>query len=104
MNAAFQSMSDLVADADDLLARIDHSQSPEVRALTDAFELSVRQMKHLFRERVRALRTPARSVLRAVDNPWIYIATGACVALTIVASAHLSRAATRYQTRQDFSG
>ena len=33
MNTAFKSMSDLVADTEDLIAKVVHSQTPEVRAL-----------------------------------------------------------------------
>jgi hypothetical protein len=75
MNAAFKSMSDLVADAEDLVARVAHAQTPEVRALANAVQLSVDHMKEQLRKRARGLR-PARSRL---ESPWLYITAGACL-------------------------
>jgi ElaB/YqjD/DUF883 family membrane-anchored ribosome-binding protein len=86
MNAAFRSMSDLVADAEDLIARVAHSQTPEVRALSNAVQRSVDQVKEQLRRRVRALRPNQRVVgLSWQENPWVYIAVTASLALCIAA-------------------
>jgi ElaB/YqjD/DUF883 family membrane-anchored ribosome-binding protein len=91
VNAAFKSMSDLLADAEDLLVRIGRSELREVRALTDIVQLSVSQMKAQLRRRARALRTPGRSTAPVIGNPWLNVAAGACVAFGIAASMRLSR-------------
>lgn len=56
MSAAFKSMSDLVADSEDLLGRIGRSQIPQVRALMEPFRHSVDQLKALLRNRAKQLR------------------------------------------------
>jgi hypothetical protein len=60
MHAAFKSMSDLVADAEDLVARVAHSQTPEVRALAYAVQLSANRVTEQLRKRARGLRPCAR--------------------------------------------
>jgi hypothetical protein len=56
MSAAFKSMSDLVADSEDLLVRIGRSEIPQVRALVGPFRHSVDQLKALLRNRAKQLR------------------------------------------------
>lgn len=55
MSAAFKSMSDLVADSEDLLARIGGSEIPQVRALMEPFRRSVDQLKAQLRHRAKQL-------------------------------------------------
>lgn len=85
MNPAFQSMSDLVADAEDLIAKVAHSQTPEVRALLSAVQRSVDQVKEQLRRRARGLRPSQRVALSWQGNPWVYIAVTAALALCIAA-------------------
>jgi ElaB/YqjD/DUF883 family membrane-anchored ribosome-binding protein len=83
MNAAFKSMSDLVADTEDLIAKVVHSQTPEVRALADAVQLSVNRVRGQLRERARALRPSQGTGRFRHENPWVYIAAGLSVAVVI---------------------
>jgi hypothetical protein len=85
MNAAFRSMSDLVADAEDLLAKVGCSQTPEVRALTDSVQLSLERMKGRLRSRAREMRAPGGFVGSWTKNPWIYLAAGASLAIGVAA-------------------
>jgi ElaB/YqjD/DUF883 family membrane-anchored ribosome-binding protein len=85
MNAAFRSMSDLIADAEDLLARIGHSQTPEVRALMDTVQLSLERMKKRLRRRARGLRVRDDLVRSWTRNPWVLLAVGASLAIGVVA-------------------
>ena len=91
MNAAFKSMSDLVADAEDLIARVAHSPTPQVRALEDAMQVSVNHMKEQLRKRARELRLRQGSARSWLDNPWLYIAAGASLAIGVAAYARLQR-------------
>jgi ElaB/YqjD/DUF883 family membrane-anchored ribosome-binding protein len=70
-------MSDLVADAADLLVKIGHSETPEVRALTDKIQVSVNHMKEQLRSRARGLRVPERSATPWGENPWLYVVAAA---------------------------
>ncbi len=65
MNATFHSMSDLVADAEDLLQKLARSHSPEIRALTERVQGSIDDMRVSLRRRVkrRANRGVGRSLL-----------------------------------------
>jgi hypothetical protein len=85
MNAAFKSMSDLVADAEDLLARIGHSQTPEVRALMDIVQVSVERMNEQLRRRARGLRVRDDFARSWTRNPWAYLAAGASLAIGVAA-------------------
>jgi hypothetical protein len=91
MNAAFKSMSDLVADAEDLIARVTHSPTPQVRALVDAVQVSVNHMKEQLRKRARELRLRQGSARSWLENPWFYIAAGASLAIGVAACARLQR-------------
>jgi ElaB/YqjD/DUF883 family membrane-anchored ribosome-binding protein len=57
--STFRAMSELVADADDLLSRLGTSASPEMRALKERVEASVTGMKTQFRERVTRKEEPS---------------------------------------------
>ena len=84
MNADFKIMSDLVADAEDLVARVAHSQTPEVRELSDAVQRSVDLLKKQLRGRARGLRrTQGRVSWR--ENSWSYVAVGALLAACVAA-------------------
>jgi len=78
-------MSDLVADAEDLLARIDRSQTPEVRALMDIMQVSVERVKEQLRRRARGLRVRNDFARSWTRNPWIYLAAGASLAIGVAA-------------------
>jgi hypothetical protein len=91
MNAAFNSMSDLVADAEDLMARVSHSQTPQVRALVDTMQVFVDHVKGRVRSRARELRLHQDSARSWLDNPLVYIAAGASLAIGIAAWRRLQR-------------
>ena len=91
MKAAFKSMSDLVADAEDLIARVTHSPTPQVRALVDVVQVSVNHMKEQLRKRTRELRLREGSAHSWLENPWLYIAAGASLAIGVAACARLQR-------------
>ena len=48
-----------MADAEDLLARLDNSTSPEIQ-LKRRVDSSIRDMKHRFKQSVKATRRPLR--------------------------------------------
>jgi hypothetical protein len=85
MNAAFKSMSNLLADAEDLIARVAHSQTPQVRALANTLQVSINDMKEVLRQRARGLRPPEVSARASPHAPWLYIAAGAALAIGIAA-------------------
>ena len=85
MNAAFKSLSDLVADAEDLLARIGHSQTPEVRALMDTVSVSIERMNEQLRRRARRLTVRGDFGRSWTGNPWVYLAAGASLAIGVAA-------------------
>jgi hypothetical protein len=90
MNATFKSMSDLAADAEDLIARVARSPTPEVRALADTVQIFVNHVNEQLRKRARGLRPPQGHV-RSWQNPWLYAAAGASLALGIAAWMRLQR-------------
>ena len=91
MNAAFKSMSDLVADAEDLIARVAHSRTPQVRELANTVQVSVNHVKEQVRKRARGLRPRQGSARSWLENPWLYIAAGASLAIGIAAWLRLQR-------------
>jgi hypothetical protein len=58
MSAAFKSMSDLLADSEDLLVKIGRSEIPQVRALLEPFRHSLDQLRAQLRERAKQMRKP----------------------------------------------
>jgi hypothetical protein len=89
MNAAFRSMSDLIADAEDLLVNIGHSQTPEVRALMETVRPSLERMKERLRRRARRLHGRDDIPRSWTGNPWVYLAAGASLAIGVAAGRHL---------------
>jgi hypothetical protein len=85
MNTAFRTMSDLIADAEDLLATVERSQTPEVRALTGSVQLSLERMTERLRRRTRDLRLHSDFDRSWTMNPWFYLAAGATLAIGIAA-------------------
>jgi hypothetical protein len=85
MNAAFRTMSDLLADAEDLLARIRRSDIPQVRALMEPVRLCVGQMKELLRERARKLRPLKSAVSDGPKTRWLQAAAAALLTLGALA-------------------
>jgi hypothetical protein len=78
----FRTMSNLVADAEDLLSRLEASTSPEVRALKEKVESSVCEMKSAFRERVKRPR-------ETIDDSSVAAGTAIIVAVSAAAIATL---------------
>jgi 2-keto-3-deoxy-L-rhamnonate aldolase RhmA len=91
MNADFRSMSDLVADAEDLLARIGHLQTPEVRALMDIVRVSVERMNVQLRGRARGLRVSDDFVRAWTRNGCAILAIGASLAISLAVWRRLRR-------------
>jgi len=84
----FKAMSDLLADADELLSKLGRSASPEIRELSSRVESSIGEMKGVFRDRLKnggdTLRGATRTAASfARQNPRS-VALGLAVALTAV--------------------
>jgi hypothetical protein len=58
-------MSDLLADAEDLLAKLGSSEIPEVRALREPVLRSIDQMKERLRDRARK-----QNIRQDIARPW----------------------------------
>jgi ElaB/YqjD/DUF883 family membrane-anchored ribosome-binding protein len=67
MNTVFRSMSDLVADAEDLLARLSRSDDAQVRALRAPVLQSIDQMKQKLRNRAKS-----KPIRQDADRPRSY--------------------------------
>ena len=81
----FRSMSDLVADAEDLVSKIGNANSPEVRALKDKVEVSITEMKDRFREKVKASAyAPTRVATGGPANLWLGVLAGAAIAAALL--------------------
>jgi ElaB/YqjD/DUF883 family membrane-anchored ribosome-binding protein len=84
----FKAMSDLVADAEELLSKLGRSASPEIRELSSRVDSSIGEMKGEFRERLKkggdTLRGATRTAASfARQNPRS-IALGLAVAFTVI--------------------
>jgi ElaB/YqjD/DUF883 family membrane-anchored ribosome-binding protein len=66
----FMSMSNLVADAEDLLAKLGNSTSPEIRALKNKLERSILEMKEEFRLRVKKSSGHTEDFTQSVVSFW----------------------------------
>ncbi|HEY2685941.1 MAG TPA: DUF883 family protein [Steroidobacteraceae bacterium] len=85
----FKAMSDLVADAEELLVKLGNSASPEVKALRDKVEQSIDDMKSQVRSKVRigadaAQELGANIVEYAQENPWVAAAAATTVAVAFI--------------------
>ena len=85
----FKAMSDLVADAEELLLKLGRSASPEVKALRDKVEQSIDDMKSQVRSKVRtgadaAQELGANIVEYARENPWIAASAATTMAVALI--------------------
>ena len=85
----FNVMSNLVADAEELLSKLEQSVSPEVRELRSRVESSIGEMKGVFRDRLKKSEdtlhvVTSTAVSFAKQNPSMSIALGLAVAFTVV--------------------
>ena len=92
----FKAMSDLVADAEDLLEKIGDSTEPKVKELRGRLEDSLIGMREQLKEQVRASTESFEEVAQAVvkvvrENPWIALAAGTAVAVALVYVAFSGR-------------
>lgn len=92
----FKAMSDLVADAEDLLQKLGDSSEPKVKELKGRLEDSLEGMREQLREQMRAgsesLEEVAATVVKVVrENPWIALAAGTAVAVALVYVAFADR-------------
>lgn len=60
MTDSFKTLSDLVADAEDLLGRLDSSESPDIRVLKQRVSSSIREMRTRFKQSLKAAHRPIR--------------------------------------------
>ncbi len=84
----FKAMSDLLADADELLSKLGRSASPEIRELSSRVESSIGEMKGIFRDRLKSGQDTLRGATRtaasfAQQNPRS-VALGLAVAFTVL--------------------
>ena len=92
----FKAMSDLVADAEDLLEKMGDSTEPKVKELRGRLEDSLQGMRQQLKEQVRAstesFEEVAQTVVKVVrENPWIALAAGTAVAVALVYVAFTGR-------------
>lgn len=85
----FNALSDLVADAEELLSKLGQSASPEIRELKSRVESSLGEMKEVFRGRIKkggsSLRgVTATAVNFAKHNSSVSIGLGLAVAVTVI--------------------
>ena len=64
----FKAMSDLVADADELLSKLGRSASPEVREISSRVESSIGEMRGVFRDRLKTGEDTFRDVRRTAAS------------------------------------
>jgi hypothetical protein len=80
----FRTLSDLIADAEDLLGRLDGSTSPEIRRLKQRVDSSIRDMRDRFKQRVKAAHRPMRPWAGGIMNPWVPTTAATLVALGLL--------------------
>lgn len=85
----FNAMSDLVADAEELLSKLGRSASSDIRELSSRVESSIGEMKGVFRDRLKKGENTLRGVTKtgvgfAKQNPSMSMAVGLCVAFTVI--------------------
>ncbi|MEP6885561.1 MAG: hypothetical protein ABJC66_12510 [Gammaproteobacteria bacterium] len=85
----FNAMSDLVADAEELLSKLGQSANPEIRELRSRISSSIGEMKGVFRDRLKKGEDTLRgatstAVSFAKHNPTMSIVLGIAVAFTVI--------------------
>jgi ElaB/YqjD/DUF883 family membrane-anchored ribosome-binding protein len=95
-----RTMNQLVGDAEELLARLGKSASPEVRQLRDKVESSIEDMRGIINSQAQAgmdkIRDATTSVVEYVqENPWIAVASATAIAVALVYVAFSGRAERR---------
>ena len=85
----FRAMSDLVADAEELLVKLGNSATPEVKALREKVERSIDDMKSQVRSSVRSGADAAQEIGAnileyAQENPWLAAAAATTIAVALV--------------------
>jgi hypothetical protein len=89
VNDQFRIISDLVADAEDLLDKVAAAQAPEVRAVAGKLRHSVDLMEDHLRDRLRAAaeQPSFRDEMGGRASPWPYF-IGAAVAVALLGWAY----------------
>lgn len=84
----FKAMSDLVADAEELLSKLGRSASPEIRELGARVESSIGDMKGVFRDRLKqgedTVRGATRTAARFARSNPMSSAVGLAVVGTVI--------------------
>ena len=93
---AFRRVSDLVADAEDLVGKIGDAASPEIKALRNRVESSIDDLKDDWRRYSRRRMRDARRVAKsgnemAHEYPWVLGLAGLVVGAAIVGLLTASR-------------
>jgi hypothetical protein len=78
-------MSDLLADSEDLLAKIGRSQIPQVRALQKPFLSAVNQMKEQLRKRAKKQQIRPDVARRWTESRCMHAAAAAFLAVGVLA-------------------
>jgi ElaB/YqjD/DUF883 family membrane-anchored ribosome-binding protein len=89
-------MSDLVAEAEDMLGKLKGATSPEILKLRDRVRASVDDMKGTLADRTRTsaaqIRAATESVVEYVqENPWVAVAAGTAIAVALIYVAFSGR-------------
>jgi ElaB/YqjD/DUF883 family membrane-anchored ribosome-binding protein len=99
----FKAMSDLVADAEDLLSKLGDSTEPKVKEIKGRLEASLEDMRQQLKGQMRSgaesledvtdsLEEVAQTVVKVVrENPWIALAAGTAVAVALMYVAFTGR-------------
>jgi ElaB/YqjD/DUF883 family membrane-anchored ribosome-binding protein len=89
-------MSQLVSDAEELLARLGDSATPEIRQLRDRVESSIGDMKGVIFDKSKLSAEKIREVTKSVvgyvqENPWVAVAAGTAIAVALIYVAFSGR-------------
>jgi hypothetical protein len=79
---SFKTLSDLVADAEDLLGRLDSAESPDIRVLKQRVSSSIRDMRTRFKQSLKAAHRPIRH--GAGGDPWVPATAATLIALALL--------------------
>lgn len=78
-------MSDLLADSEDLLAKIGRSQIPQVRALQKPFLSAINQMKEQLRKRAKEQQIRRDVARHWTESHWTHAAAATLLAVGVIA-------------------